>query len=335
MQKIPYIARITVFSCADIGGLLILTLANQVHWKLVGVALVSFGNTLGEITVLALTSFYQEVVSTAFSAGTGMGFVIAPLYYTAMTTWASVSPNATILIMAAMLLLIFVCYYAMDKKHLESPSPPADEHVGVQYTALATRDDRCHDSKNDENNAGGSNEENSKDGGSLSCQEVFMVILQMLPNLIPIYITWFSGYIIIQSAITTLAFPNAPFKPRDHYQYYIFVFMGGEVVGRSYLVVLSYVKAEWAEKAKFPYLWILATIEIVHLLFFVLAAWYRFLPSVWIVLLLLFTCGVVIGAVYVNAITFFRDKFKDRYKEFALWGTSSWPLLGEYLLLRC
>ncbi len=82
MQKIPYIARITVFSCADIGGLLILTLANQVHWKLVGVALVSFGNTLGEITVLALTSFYQEVVSTAFSAGTGMGFVIAPLYYT-------------------------------------------------------------------------------------------------------------------------------------------------------------------------------------------------------------------------------------------------------------
>ena len=40
--------------------------------------------------------------------------------------------------MAAMLLLMFVCYYAMDKKHLESPSPLADEHTGVQYTALET-----------------------------------------------------------------------------------------------------------------------------------------------------------------------------------------------------
>lgn len=57
----------------------------------------------------------------------------------AMTTWACVSPNATILIMAAMLLLIFVCYYVMDKKHLESPSLPTDKHAGVEYTALETK----------------------------------------------------------------------------------------------------------------------------------------------------------------------------------------------------
>ena len=145
-----------------------------------------------------------------------------------------------------------------------------------------------------------------------------MVITQMLPNLIPIYIAWFSSYMIIQSVITTLAFPNAPFKPRDHYQYYIFVFMGGEVVGRSYLVALSYIKAEWAEKAKFPHLWILSTIEVIHLLFFILASWYRFVPNVWIVLLLIFTSGAVIGVLYVNNVIFFRTEFEDRYKEFAM-----------------
>ena len=123
---------------------------------------------------------------------------------------------------------------------------------------------------------------------------------------------------IIQSVITTLAFPNAPFIPRDHYQYYIFVFLGGEVVGRSYLVALSYIKPEWAEKAKFPYLWLLSAIEVMHLLFFVLAAWYRFLPSVWIVLLLSFTGGVTIGVFFVNALAFFRERFEDRYKEFAM-----------------
>ena len=163
-----------------------------------------------------------------------------------------------------------------------------------------------------------STEDDNKDDSSLSCQEKFMVIRQMLPNLIPIYIAWFSEYMIIQAVITTLAFPNAPFRPRDHYQYYIFVFLGGEVVGRSYLVALSYIKAEWAEKAKFPYLWVLSTIEVLHLLFFILAAWYRFLPSVWIVLLLSFTGGATIGVFFVNALAFFRDRFDDRYKEFAM-----------------
>lgn len=308
MQKIPYFARITTVFLSGIGGFLMLSFSKQVYWKLIGVGIASFGYGVGEVTFLALTSFYHEVTVTAYSAGTGAGFVLAPLYYTAMTTWACVSPNATILIMAAMLLLIFVCYYVMDKKHLED-SPPTAEHAGVEYTALDSTD-RIETQE--------STEENSKGDDSLSCQEKFTIIRQMLPGLIPIYIAWFSEYMIIQSVITTLAFPNAPFRPRDHYQYYIFVFLGGEVVGRSYLVALSYIKPEWAEKAKFPYLWVLSTIEVMHLLFFVLAAWYRFLPSVWIVLLLSFTGGVTIGVFFVNALAFFRGKFEDRYKEFAM-----------------
>jgi len=185
-------------------------------------------------------------------------------------------------------------------------------------TCHALTDDGCQNSKRDDDNSVESAEENSNDGGPFSFPKVFMVIRQMLPGLMSIFIAWFSEYMIIQSVVTTLAFPHAPFKPRDHYQYYIFVFMGGAVVGRSYLVALSYVKPEWAEKAKFPYLWILSMIEAMLLLLLVLAAWYRFLPSVWIVLLLSFTGGVTIGVFFVNALAFFRDRFEDRYKEFAM-----------------
>ena len=56
-----------------------------------------------------------------------------------MTTWACASPNIAIVAMAAMLLLLFVFYYVMDKKHLQSPSSPTDEHAGVQYTVLETQ----------------------------------------------------------------------------------------------------------------------------------------------------------------------------------------------------
>lgn len=38
--------------------------------------------------------------------------------------------------MAVVFLLILVCYYVMDKKHLKSPSPSNDKHARVEYTAL-------------------------------------------------------------------------------------------------------------------------------------------------------------------------------------------------------
>lgn len=82
MHNIPYVARIMTFCCTGIGGFLMLVFAKQVHWKLIGVGIVSFGSNFSEITVLALSSYYLEATSTAFSAGTGAGFVIAPLYYT-------------------------------------------------------------------------------------------------------------------------------------------------------------------------------------------------------------------------------------------------------------
>lgn len=85
MQKIPYFARITTVFLSGIGGFVVLSFANQVHWKLIGVGIASFGYGVGEVTFLALTSFYHEVTLSAYSAGTGAGFVIAPLYYTGMS----------------------------------------------------------------------------------------------------------------------------------------------------------------------------------------------------------------------------------------------------------
>ena len=153
---------------------------------------------------------------------------------------------------------------------------------------------------------------------SLSRRQKFTVIRQMLPQMIPIFFTFFAQYFIIQAVVTTLAFPSCPFSPSDHYEYYILVFVVGEVVGRSYVGVLSCIKEDWGDKAKFPYPWIMCLVQIMDLLFLVLAAWYRFLSSVWVVLLLVFTSGVVVGAFYVNTVIFFRNCFQERYREFAM-----------------
>lgn len=85
MQKVPYFVRIATVFLSGIGGFLMLAFSKQVHWKLIGVGIASFGYGVGEVTFLALTSFYHEITLSAYSAGTGAGFVIAPLYYTGMS----------------------------------------------------------------------------------------------------------------------------------------------------------------------------------------------------------------------------------------------------------
>ena len=82
MQKIPYFARISVLCFSAICGFLMLAFAKQLLWKLTGVGLVSFANGVGDVTFMPLTSFYDEACLTAYSAGTGVGIAVAPLYYT-------------------------------------------------------------------------------------------------------------------------------------------------------------------------------------------------------------------------------------------------------------
>lgn len=85
IQKISYFTRISTVFMSGIVGLLMLAFSEQLYWKLIGVGITSFGYGVGEVTFLALTSFYHQTTLSAYSAGTGTGFVIAPLYYTGRT----------------------------------------------------------------------------------------------------------------------------------------------------------------------------------------------------------------------------------------------------------
>lgn len=82
MQKIPYFFRIAAFCLSVLSGIVILALSKQVNWMLAGVGVASFGVGVGDITTIALTSFYGDVTLSAFAAGTGVGLAITPLYYT-------------------------------------------------------------------------------------------------------------------------------------------------------------------------------------------------------------------------------------------------------------
>lgn len=58
--------------------------------------------------------------------------------FVALTTWACVSPKVATLIMAAMMVLIFVCFYFIDNSETKCTSSLSDDLSGVHYSALET-----------------------------------------------------------------------------------------------------------------------------------------------------------------------------------------------------
>lgn len=197
------------------------------------------------------------------------------------------SPNNTMMIIAGSPLLYLICYAIMDKKH----SPKTAEL----------------DSQSDE----------TKDKTDLKWKERISAVGQTLPLVISLFICYISEYVIIQAVITTMAFPSAPFPPRVHYRYYIFIFLSGEFIARSYLAVIASVKPSLVNLFAIRKIWVLSLLLFGQLVFFFLAAWYRFLHDVWIVFILIFAAGLEAGAAFTNAFVVVSET-DARIKEFAM-----------------
>lgn len=82
IQKIPYFPRVLAIFFLEATGLIMVVTAKHVGARLLGISLSSFGFGLGELSFIAMTSFYHDTAVSAFSAGTGTGISLAPLYYT-------------------------------------------------------------------------------------------------------------------------------------------------------------------------------------------------------------------------------------------------------------
>lgn len=85
IQKIPYFPRVLAIFFLETTGLVMVVTAKHVGTRLCGISLSSFGFGLGELSFIAMTSFYHETAVSAFSAGTGTGISLAPLYYTGIS----------------------------------------------------------------------------------------------------------------------------------------------------------------------------------------------------------------------------------------------------------
>lgn len=86
IHKVPYVVRIVAVYAFFTAGLFIIVYAKEVYLKLVGICTTSLGAGIGEVSFFTLTAYYEKVTVAAYSAGTGSGFILGPLYYTGKFT---------------------------------------------------------------------------------------------------------------------------------------------------------------------------------------------------------------------------------------------------------
>lgn len=162
-------------------------------------------------------------------------------------------------------------------------------------------------------------EEKEENKHSISFSDRLNVTKDIFPFILYLFITYFSEYLSNHAIITTLAFPNAPFGPRDHYPYYILSYHIGKFLGRSHLFIVAAVSPKLVQHIRVKRTWILALIALLHGVFFFLASWFRFVPCVEIIIALCMTEGFTAGSMYLNSAHTVSDLIADPVRrEFAL-----------------
>ena len=209
------------------------------------------------------------------------------IHISGLTTWAGVAPRTVIACLIPVAFMPLVFYALLDKTPLTNHSTKTSlKHQEIKYTALG------------------------KDADTRVTHDL-AVLFKAFPCVSYYFLAVFCLHMTNAAVLSTLTFPTAPFRPRDHYQYYRLLSDGGIQVGGIEIVLASCWSKNCLELVKIRRVWILVLLHASCLLFFVFASWYRFLPNVYIVFGLVFVQGILIGSTAVQFAALTADSFQN------------------------
>ncbi len=150
----------------------------------------------------------------------------------------------------------------------------------------------------------------------LSGKTKLWLIFKLLKYTIPLFFVYFGEYVINQGISPVLTFPNSSVFAAP-YVYYQFIYQSGVFISRS---SVNFVPLRQV--------WPPATLQMVNAVFLATVAVWNFVPSVWIVFLIIFWEGLLGGSVYVNSFYLISSEFEEKFLEFCMGATSMGYALG-------
>ncbi|KAM5228142.1 battenin isoform 2-T2 [Ctenodactylus gundi] len=301
LHLLPYSPRVLVSGVCSAGSFVLVAFSHSVGTSLCGVVLASISSGLGEVTFLSLTAFYPSPVISWWSSGTGGAGLLGALSYLGLTQ-AGLSPQHTLLSMLGIPCLLLASYFLV----LTSPEP---QDPGGEDEAEATARQPLIGSE--------AQQSASAPGSSLSFRERWTVFKGLLCYIVPLVLVYFAEYFINQGLFELLFFRNTSLSHAQQYRWYQMLYQAGVFVSRSSLRC-CHIRFTWA----------LALLQCLNLAFLLVDVLLNFLPSIYLVFLIILYEGLLGGAAYVNTFHNIAVETSDKHREFAMAATCISDTLG-------
>ncbi|EER25374.1 CLN3 family protein [Coccidioides posadasii C735 delta SOWgp] len=346
IHLVPYPIRILIFVALSAGGMLLIALSpaydpnnpaqNFISTKMCGVVLASLSSGGGELSFLGLTHFYGEFSLAAWSSGTGAAGLVGAGAYALATTSFKLSVRTTLLASAClpgvMVMSFFMILPLTPLRKLERTGegyqPILGEGAGERSTNYDTndsgvigndfQDDRAENEGLPEANADNDIKAPHLGDEGLSWKQ-FKTNLKrakvlFFPFMLPLLLVYIAEYTINQGVAPTLLFPldESPFSHfRSFYPTYNAIYQIGVFISRSSTPFFR------VHDLYFP-----SFLQVANLAILTLQALFNFIPSVYIVFIVIFWEGLLGGLVYVNTFAEITDTVREEDREFSLGATT-------------
>nr|KAF6283674.1 CLN3 lysosomal/endosomal transmembrane protein, battenin [Pipistrellus kuhlii] len=304
LHLLPYSPRVLCSGFCAAGSFILIAFSRSVPVSLCGVVLASISSGLGEVTFLALTAFYPRAVISWWSSGTGGAGLLGALSYLGLTQ-AGLSPQHTLLSMLGIPVLLLASYFFL----LTSPEPqdPGGEEEAeraARQPLISGEDPEAPERKPDSSSG-------------LSLHEKWTVFKGLQYYILPLILVYFAEYFINQGLFELLFFRNTSLNHAQQYRWYQMLYQAGVFASRSSLRCFH-----------IRFTWTLALLQCFNLVFLLLHVWLNFLPSIYLVFLIILYEGLLGGAAYVNTFHNVALETSDEHREFAMTTTCISDTLG-------
>ncbi|CAM1500493.1 Fc.00g096550.m01.CDS01 [Cosmosporella sp. VM-42] len=325
IHRVPYNIRILVFIALSSTGMLMVALtpaSKSVGVKMVGVVLGSLSSGGGELTFLGLTHYYGHTSLAGWGSGTGAAGLVGAGLYVMLTEWWGFSVKNSLLFSACLPAIMVISFFVV------LPHGPLTQNTRMKdYDAVPERD--LSEEEVEDMPQGTASSALLAPGPSVASTAYsvhtpnatpsFRNNLRrakslFIPYMLPLLLVYVAEYTINQGVAPTLLFPveESPFKEfRGFYPFYGFLYQVGVFIARSSTPFV-----------RIHYLYLPSLLQIGNLVLLTLHALFYFIPSVYIVFIIIFWEGLLGGAVYVNCFAEILENVPVEEREFSLGATS-------------
>ncbi|KAJ5753402.1 uncharacterized protein N7511_007555 [Penicillium nucicola] len=328
IHLVPYWMRILIFVFLSSVGMLVVAMSpsytdgGAIASKIAGIILASFSSGGGELSFVGLTHFYGPFSLASWGSGTGAAGLVGAGAYALATSALGFSVHVTLLVSACLPAIMIISFFVvLPHAPLRASEAGADRYRVVEGGEQVEEDEM--DGEN-EGLLGLSHSGTSiPKSGHVNDEDPWLdralanlrrVRGLFIPFMVPMLLVYIAEYVINQGVSPTLLFPlrESPFEHfRSFYPTYNAIYQIGVFVSRSSTPFYRIHK-----------LYIPSLLQVANLVLLTLHALFDFIPSVWIVFIIIFWEGLLGGVVYVNTFAEIADRVPKEDREFSLGATT-------------